>query len=344
MRTLLVLMIALATTSSARATYSIVARDPETGELGVAVQSHWFSVGAIVTWAEPGVGAVATQANVEPGYGPRVLALLAAGKSAEAALAALVGKDDEREFRQVAVVDAHGRVAAHTGKQTIPFAGHKLGSGYSVQANIMASPAVWPAMARAYETHRGPLAERLLAALDAAQAAGGDVRGKQSAALLVVGPERCAKEQSDCEPWKQVRVNLRVDDSRDPLGELNRLYRVARAYERANAGDSFTARKDYNRAAAAYVEASRLAPNNEELLFWAALSQAAAADADRTRCAASDAACTRAAAKQMERAAAEVKRLMAKNRGWRALLPYLRPADSPGVPLIQKQLGIQPHQ
>src|SRR5581483_4312343 len=254
----------------ARATYSIVARDPKTGELGVAVQSHWFSVGAIVTWAEGGVGVVATQANAEPGYGPRALALLRAGKSAREALDELLAKDPEREVRQVAIVDARGTVAAHTGKQTIAFAGHQTGAGYSAQANIMADAKVWPAMARAFESASGPLAERLLAALDAAQAAGGDIRGQQSAALLIVGPER-----SD-EPWRSVRLNLRVDDSPRPLVELRRLYGIARAYNRANDGDALTAARKFPEAAAAYLDAARLAPDNDELQAWAAFAQAAA--------------------------------------------------------------------
>src|SRR5262249_2157480 len=151
-------------------------------------QSHWFNVGSIVTWAELGVGAVATQANAEPGYGPRALALLRAGKTAPEALGLLWAKDAEREVRQVAIVDARGNVAAHTGTATIAYAGDHQGQGYSVQANIMANAKVWPAMARAYEAAQGPLAERLLSALDAAQSAGGDVRGQQSAAILIVGP------------------------------------------------------------------------------------------------------------------------------------------------------------
>jgi len=237
MRKLLCVLLLLAYPLPAHATYSIVARDPKTGELGVAVQSHWFAVGALVTWAEPGVGAVATQANIDPGYGPRALALLRAGKSAREALAELLAKDTEREVRQVALVDARGNVAAHTGKDTIPFAGHQTGTGFSVQANIMANEKVWPAMARAYRETKGPLAERLLAALDAAQAAGGDVRGKQSAAILIVGPDKVE------EAWRGVRLNLRVDDAREPLTELRRLYKLARAYERANQGDALTAKK-----------------------------------------------------------------------------------------------------
>jgi uncharacterized Ntn-hydrolase superfamily protein len=305
----------LAAAGPARATYSIVARDAKTGELGVAVQSHWFSVGSIVTWGEGGVGVVATQANAEPGYGPRALALLRAGKTARQALDELLAKDPEREVRQIAVVDAKGNVAAHTGKSCIAFAGHQVGAGYSVQANIMASAAVWPAMARAFESTSGPLAERLLAALDAAQAAGGDVRGQQSAALLIVGPERSE------EPWRSVRVNLRVDDSPRPLVELRRLYGIARAYERANQGDELTAARKLAEAAAAYIDAARLAPDNDELAAWAAFAQAAAGHADE--------------------AAATMERIFKTSPGWRALLPRLHATDSPGVPILQKKMNLK---
>ncbi len=314
MRNWIVCACLLAVAAPAGATYSIVARDPKTGELGVAVQSHWFSVGGIVTWAEPGVGAVATQANAEPGYGPRALALLRGGKSAREALAALLEADPQREVRQVAVVDAHGIVAAHTGTQTIPFAGHESGDQFSAQANLMANAKVWPAMARAFRASTGPLAERMLAALEAAQAAGGDVRGKQSAAILVVGPER------DAEPWTHVKVNLRVDDAREPLVELRRLLRLSRAYERANDGDAATAKGDFAGAARAYVDAAKLAPDNDELAFWAALAQAAAGHTDE--------------------AVADLDRLFKINPGWRALLPRLRATDSPGVPVVQKRLGL----
>jgi uncharacterized Ntn-hydrolase superfamily protein len=317
MRTLRFLLpwaVVAAGATPARATYSIVARDAKTGELGVAVQSHWFAVGALVPWAEAGVGAVATQANVDPGYGPRALALLRAGHSAQQALAELLAKDPERAVRQVAIVDARGGVAVHTGGQTIAFAGHQSGTGFSVQANIMANAHVWPAMARAFEGSRGALAERLLDALDAAQAAGGDVRGMQSAAILVVGPAR------EAEPWRGVRVNLRIDDSSRPLGDLRRLYGIARAYDRANEGDALTAKKDFAGAAAAYRDAARLAPENEELAFWAALAQAAAG--------------------QIDEAAAALQRVFAAHAGWRALMPYLHTTDSPGVPILQKKLGI----
>ena len=189
-------------------TYSIVARDPDTGELGVAVQSHWFSVGSIVTWARPGIGAVATQANADPGYGPQLLDLLAAGVHAEQALATLVANDPAGHSRQVAVVDAAGHVAAHTGSTCMAYAGHVTGAGVSCQANIMATERVWPAMLEAFGAAGGSLTSRLLAALDAAEREGGDLRGRQSAAILVVAP--------DAEPWETV-VSLRVEDHPEPL-------------------------------------------------------------------------------------------------------------------------------
>ena len=167
-------------------TYSIVARDAATGDLGVAVQSHWFSVGSAVPWAEPGVGAVATQSFTEPSYGPLGLALMKAGKSAPEALKALLAADGDREVRQVAMVDAQGRSAAHTGAKCIQAAGHEVGEGFTVEANLMDKATVWPAMAKAFKGAKGDLADRLLAALRAAQAEGGDIRGQQSAAILVV--------------------------------------------------------------------------------------------------------------------------------------------------------------
>ena len=209
-------------------TYSIVARDAQTGELGVAVQSHWFSVGSVVSWAQSGVGAVATQSIAEIAHGPGALERLAAGGGAQAALAELLAADEQARFRQVAVIDARGEVAVHTGESCIPFAGHEVGEDFSCQANMMASETVWPAMARAFREAEGDLAERMVAALDAAETEGGDVRGRQSAALVVVGAEG--------EPWRK-RFELRVEDHPDPLVELRRVLGVARAYELASEGD-----------------------------------------------------------------------------------------------------------
>src|ERR1043166_2213995 len=205
-------------------TFSIVARDSVTGELGVAVQSHWFSVGSLVPWAEAGVGAVATQSFVDPAYGPLGLELMRAGKTARQALDGVLASDPGREVRQVAMVDAKGTVAAFTGSNCIPAAGHIEGEQFTVQANLMLNDKVWPAMAKAYRETKGDLASRLLAALDAAQAAGGDIRGTQSAAILIVRSKATGK------PWMDRLVDLRVEDHPEPLKELRRLVQMRRAY------------------------------------------------------------------------------------------------------------------
>lgn len=247
-------------------TYSIVARDPATGELGVAVQSHWFSVGAMVPWAEAGVGAVATQSFVDPSYGPLALELLRAGRSAPEALAGLLAADEGRAVRQVAVVDARGRVAAHTGKRCIAEAGQRVGKEFSVQANLMASAEVWPAMAAAFERATGDLAERMLRALEAAQQAGGDIRGQQSAALLVVSGTSSGR------PWADRVFDLRVEDHPRPLAELRRLLVVARAYRHMNAGDLAVERKDVAGALREYAAAERLVPDSAEMVYWHAVA------------------------------------------------------------------------
>src|SRR5687767_4447449 len=203
-------------------TYSIVARDPNTGELGVAVQSHWFSVGPIVAWAEAGVGAVATQSFADPSYGKLGLDLMRIGKSAPDALKSLLAGDEGREVRQVAMIDSQGRVDAWTGKNDIAAAGHLVRQNFSVQANLMLNDKVWPAMAQAFENTKGDLAERMLAALDAAQAVGGDIRGKQSAALVVVTGKPTGQA------WRDRTFDLRVDDSAEPLKELRRLVTLDR--------------------------------------------------------------------------------------------------------------------
>jgi uncharacterized Ntn-hydrolase superfamily protein len=247
-----------------------VAVDSATGQIGVAVQSHWFSVGSGVAWAEPGVGAVATQSFIEPGYGPRGLALMRSGLPGPAALAALLRADPDSQVRQLAMIDATGRVAAHTGSRDIPAAGHIVGRGYSVQANLMRNDRVWPAMARAFEATGGDLADRLLATLDAAEAAGGDIRGRQSAALVVVSGDRSAN------PWERV-FDLRVEDHPDPLGELRRLVGVARAYQAATAGDNFMTVGKVDSALAAYRRASEALPDsatNGELIYWVAVTLA----------------------------------------------------------------------
>ena len=290
-------------------TYSIVARDPATGELGVAVQSHWFSVGAIVSWAEPGTGAVATQSIAEPAYGPRALELLRAGVHAPEALEVLLEADPSSEVRQVAVVDAQGRIGVHTGARCIAHAGHVAGEQVSCQANMMASPTVWPAMLAAYERTGGSLAERLLSALDAAESEGGDARGRQSAALLVVA--------ADGEPWATT-VSLRVEDHPEPLAELRRLKRLHDAYTLAGRGDDMTGEGRYDEAAELYRQAGELAPGNHELRFWAGLGAAQAGDIDR--------------------ALTDVRAAIAEQPGWRDLLARLPPDIAPAARSVLDRL------
>ena len=249
-------------------TYSIVARDAATGQLGVAVQSHWFSVGSIVSWAAPGVGAVATQSFVEVSYGPLGLELMRAGKSAEQALRALLAGDEHTDVRQVAMVDAQGVVAVHTGENAIIEACDHQGDGYSVQANLMLKATVCDAMVGAYESTEGDLAERLMAALEAAQAQGGDIRGKQSAALLVVSGDRSLPA------WSGRIFDLRIEDHLEPVKEMRRLLTVARAYNYMNAGDEFMTRGEVARAVEAYGAAEALAPDNHEMVFWHAATLA----------------------------------------------------------------------
>lgn len=258
-------------------TYSIVARDASTGEMGVAVQSHWFSVGSIVTWAQAGVGAVATQSFVEPAYGPLGLELMRTGRTAPQALHALVSTDDGEAVRQVAMVDASGNVAAHTGSSAIIAAGHHVGDQYSVQANMMEHASVWPAMARAFEETEGDLAERLLAALDAAQTEGGDIRGKQSAAILIVPGTSTGK------PWADKLFDLRVEDHPEPLTELRRLVTMQRAYNAMNAGDGYMTTGDVGAAIRSYEYAMSLLPDeatNGEAPFWVGVTLASVGDVD----------------------------------------------------------------
>ncbi|MBZ4408202.1 DUF1028 domain-containing protein [Myxococcus sp. XM-1-1-1] len=247
-------------------TYSIVARDPATGDLGVAVQSHWFSVGATVPWAEAGVGAVATQSFVDPSYGRLGLDLMRAGRPAPDALKGLLAADSASQVRQVAMVDAQGRVSAHTGSNCIAAAGHLVGEGFSVQANMMQKDTVWPAMAKAYRASKGDLAERMLTALEAAESQGGDLRGKQSAALIIVSAKPSGR------PWMDRRFDLRVDDHPEPLKELRRLVTLQRAYNFMNEGDLALEHKDTDAALAAYSSAEKLAPGNAEMIFWHAIS------------------------------------------------------------------------
>jgi uncharacterized Ntn-hydrolase superfamily protein len=293
-----------------RGTYSIVARDPMTGELGVAVQSHWFAVGPIVPWVRPGVGAVATQSIAEPAYGPHALDRLMANDSgARATLDALLRDDDLARFRQVAVVDARGEVAAHTGDGCIAYAGHRAGAQFSAQANMMASPEVWPAMAAAFEAASGPLARRLLAALDAAEASGGDARGRQSSALVVA--------PAAGEPWRRT-VDVRVDDHPEPLRELERLLDLADAYAIASEGDDLVGQGRHEEAGELYRLASERAPGNHELLFWSGLATARAGD--------------------VSRGLDQVREAIRLQPGWKELLGRLEPEIAPGAEAVLEAL------
>lgn len=244
----------------------IVARDPETGQMGVAVQSHWFSVGSLVTWAEAGVGAVATQSLIDVTYGPLGLDLMRAGRRAPQALAALKVADEHPEIRQVAMIDVHGNVSAHTGEKCIPDAGHYIGDNFSVQANLMLNKKVWPAMKEAYESAKGDLADRMLAAMQAAQDVGGDIRGRQSAAILIV------KAESTGKPWQDKVMELRIEDHATPIKELKRLVKLHRAYEHMNNGDLALEHGDVDEALREYGAAEAMFPDNLEMKFWHAVS------------------------------------------------------------------------
>jgi uncharacterized Ntn-hydrolase superfamily protein len=274
----LVLFVAIAAAAVERPvhTFSIVARDAETGQLGVAVQSHWFSVGSSVTWAEAGVGAIATQSFIDPAYGMRGLQLMKSGLTAQQALKALTGADEGRAVRQVAFVDTKGSVAAHTGASCIESAGHHVGDGYSVQANMMLNDRIVPAMKKAYESAEGDLAERLMQALEAAQAAGGDIRGRQSAAILIVKSENTGR------PWADRVLELRVEDHGQPLVELRRLLTVRRAYDYMNAGDVAIEEGDIELAMREYGAALELLPDNVEVQYWAAVTLATSGRVDET--------------------------------------------------------------
>lgn len=249
-------------------TYSIVAYDSATGDMGVAVQSHWFSVGTVVSWAEAGVGAIATQSLANPAFGPDGLALLRSGLTAGEALDSLLAADEGRDVRQLAIVDSRGNVAAWTGRHCIAEAGHLTGRHFSVQANLMRNDSVWPAMKRAYESASGSLEERLLAALEAAEASGGDIRGSQSAALLVV------RAASTGKPWADRSTDIRIDDHPDPIGELRRIYRVKQAYDFMNLGDVALEEGDMEQAINHYNRALGLMPESEEIPFWTAVTAA----------------------------------------------------------------------
>jgi uncharacterized Ntn-hydrolase superfamily protein len=291
-------------------TYSIIAFDPETRECGVAVQSHYFSTGSIVPWAEPGVGAVATQASVEVAYGPRGLDRMRAGRTAPEALAELVAADPLANVRQVAMLDVHGGIAVHTGETCMAFAGQVIGANYSCQANLMRTGEVWGAMSEAYLGATGPLAERLIDALDAGEAAGGDLRGRQSAAVLVVPGEG--------EAW-QTQVELRVEDHEDPLVELRRLWGLDTSYRMMKEADVVFAAGDEVRSAEIYVEAWELVPDNHELKFWASLAMVELG--------------------QEERAGALLREAIDDHSEWRQVVDMLTEEMSPSIEKTRRILG-----
>lgn len=299
-------------------TYSIVARDPETGQIGVAVQSHWFSVGPLVPWAEAGVGAVATQSLVEVSYGPLGLDLMRAGKTAQQALEALIVADPHPEIRQVAMIDAQGHVAAHTGEKCIPEAGHIVGDNFSVQANLMLNDQVWPAMKEAYEKAKGDLADHMLAALEAAQATGGDIRGRQSAAILIV------KGESSGKPWADRVMDLRVEDNPNPVQELKRLVKLHRAYEHMNNGDLAIEHNDVEGALREYGAAEAMFPENLEMKFWHAVSLVNASRVDDSL--------------------PIFKEIFAKDANWAVLVPRLPRVDllPKNGEIVNKILSVAP--
>ena len=250
-------------------TFSIVARDPVTGEMAVGVQSHWFSVGTAVSWGEAGVGVVATQSFVNKSYGIKGLELMKNGKTAPDALKELLAADEGREVRQVAMIDINGNVNSYTGKNCIDHAGNIVGKNYAVQSNMMLTDKVNTAMSKAFEGSEGkPLAERVLIALQAAQAAGGDIRGKQSAAILVVAGK------SNGQPWNERLIDLRVDDNIAPVNEMDRLLRLYRAYEHMDKGDLATEKNDMKLAMEEYGAAMKMFPENLEMQYWTAITLA----------------------------------------------------------------------
>jgi uncharacterized Ntn-hydrolase superfamily protein len=275
-------------------TFSIVARDPVTGEMGVAVQSHWFSVGTVVSWAEAGVGAVATQSFVNKSFGIRGLSLLKNGLTAQQAVDSLLKDDEGREVRQLAIVDHYGNVAVHTGKDCIQYASHIKGNQFSVQANMMLGDQVTNAMAVAFKKNAAkPLAERMLLALDAAQTVGGDIRGQQSAAIIIV------PTKSDGKPWDERTVDLRVDDSKEAIKEISRLYKVHMAYEHMNKGDLAVEKNDMATAMNEYNAAMKMFPANLEMQYWTAV--------------------TLANNKEMQKAIPIFKKVFAGNKNWKEL-------------------------
>jgi uncharacterized Ntn-hydrolase superfamily protein len=296
-------------------TYSIIAHDSVTGQFGAAVQSHWFKV-ADVLWVEPNVGAVASQSLADFSYGLLGIEMMKHGKTAEQALAGLLESDPGREVRQVAMIDRMGKVAVHTGTRCIAEAGHHVGKDYCVQANLMEKATVWEAMAQAYEQTEGDLAERMMAALEAAQKEKGDIRGMQSAAMVVVTGQPCGL------PWVDRIVDIRVDDSPQPLAELRRLLKITRAYNHMNKGDEYIAAGNYQKADEEYFKASTLASGNPEILFWQAVALVNAG--------------------QVERSLPIFGQVFKASDNWRILVPRLvkaelLPGDQKSIDLIMAQ-------
>ena len=297
-------------------TFSIVARDPQTGEMGVAVQSHWFSVGSIVAWGEAGVGVVATQSFVNPSFGTRGLDLLKKGMTAQEVVELLISTDEGREMRQLAIVDSKGNSFAYTGSKCISEAGHFVGDGYSVQANMMLNNTVWNAMSKAFENTHGPLAERLVAALEAAQIEGGDNRGKQSACILVV------KGKATGNLWEDRQIDLRVEDNLNPVNEIKRLLNIYRAYEHMNKGDLAVEKNDMKLAMDEYNAAMKMFPDNFEMKYWTAV--------------------TLANTGELEKSLPMFKEIFAEDKNWKELTKRLKPVglltvDEKSLKLILEQ-------
>jgi uncharacterized Ntn-hydrolase superfamily protein len=296
-------------------TFSIVAYDSATGQFGAAVQSHYFKV-ADVIWLEPGVGAVATQSLVDFAYGPLGLDMMRNGKSATDALKGMLASDSLNRVRQVSMIDRNGVVATHTGSKCIAYAGHHIGKNYSCQANLMKDSTVWGAMAKAFENTSGDLADRMMAALEAAQAEGGDIRGKQSAAMVVVSGKPTGR------PWIDRQIDIRVDDSPEPLVELRRLLNISRAYDHMNKGDEAIAVKNWDKANDEYSQASKLASGNLEIMFWYAVTLVTAGEVDRSL--------------------PLFKEIFKADANWRILVPRLVDADQlPNDPAVIKKIVAQ---
>jgi len=280
-------------------TYSIVAYDELTGEMGVAVQSHWFSVGTIVTWGEAGVGVIATQSFANPAFGPDGLALLKKGLTAQETVDELIKNDEGRDVRQLAIVDAKGNTAAYTGKNCLADAGQIVGEHHSVQANMMANDKIWAAMDKSYKNSDGELVDRLMIALEAAENAGGDVRGKQSAAILVVNAKPTGKL------WIDRKVDLRIEDHPTPIKEMKRLIQVHKAYSHMNQGDVDLEHKDFESALENYSKAEQLYTENVEMSFWTGV--------------------TLAGNGKLEEALPYFKKAFDKSENWRILLDRIYP-------------------